>query len=158
MSQAIRNSLYVVLAVLLTWARGASNSRTILCRLVVCSCFTSPRCSVSFSHRFTSEWGRNSCSAWISLLIYHKQHRHTHKYMQLEYGWTIFSSSLTGSRWWCQGQLLLPHLCSAVRVQSSLWTAYYPDTAPGESNKHQRCTTHAPDGVGDGSSHYIRAC
>lgn len=33
-------------------------------------------------------------------------------------------SLMTGSRWWRRGQLLMPHLCSAVRAQSSLWTAY----------------------------------
>lgn len=88
-------------------------------------------------------------------------HVHTrtrmHKYMLLEYGWTVFDSFLTSSMWRCQGQLLLPHLCSAVRAQSSLWTAYYPDTASGESNQLQRCTGLAPDGVGDESSHYISA-
>lgn len=89
--------------------------------------------------------------------VHKHTHIRTHRYIQLGHGWTIFESLLTGSRWRRQGQLLLPHLCSAVRAQSSLWTAYYPDTAPGESNQLQRYAALTPDGVGDESSHYISA-
>lgn len=104
-----------------------------------------------------SEVVRCTCCKRVHVHVRTHTHMRMHKYMLLEYGWTVFDSFLTSSRWRCQGQLLLPHLCSAVRAQSSLWTAYYPDTASGESNQLQRCTALAPDGVGDESSHYISA-
>ena len=107
-------------------------------------------------------WNSYSAWSWLSVTVRVYELTHTHactrcRYMHLEHAWTKFESPLTGSRWWRQGQLLLLHLCSAVRAQSSLWTAYYPDTAPGESNQLQRYTALTPDGVGDESSHYIRA-
>lgn len=106
---------------------------------------------------------RKRMGFWRSLKLTLKYDAHVHMHartrahIHLGHGWAVFESLLTGSRWWRRGQLLLPHLCSAVRAQSSLWTAYYPDTAPGESNQLQRCTSLTPDGVGDESSHYISA-
>lgn len=133
------------------------------------TCLTSPRCSwepywcapspVCFRRRMEFVHCLKLTPKYVSQAHKHIQYIHTHTrgYIHLEHGRTIFDRLLTGSRWWCQGQLLLPHLCSAVRAQSSLWTAYYPNTAPGESNQLQRFTALTPDGVGDESSHYISA-
>lgn len=150
----------------LTWsARSVSNLSIIISRhyCLFVTCFTSSRCSRESYWCAVSPHSRSSLpreeDEIHALPEVDSQVccTYMHKYMHLEYGWTIFDSFLTSSRRRCRGQLLLPHLCSAVRAQSSLWTAYYPDTAPGESNQLQRCNALTPDGVGDESSHYISA-
>lgn len=56
----------------------------------------------------------------LTLKYVAQKHTHTHTRVHVQYGWTALSSSLTDSEERHRGQLLLPHLCSAVRAQSSL--------------------------------------